>query len=104
MTRPSRPKAPILTPAILVEAPERAAVEMLRAVLDITVHALLAVHPDLLDEDWPDPQEPPLPQSWIAYLILTHAHTLRRELDRYDQVPSVLVSQRSRSVGDDPLP
>jgi hypothetical protein len=97
MTRPARPKAaPALTPAVLVEAPERAAVAMLRAVLDVTVHALLAVHPDLLDEDWPDPEEPPPPQSWIAHLILTHAHALRQELDRYDQVPSTLALRRPR--------
>jgi hypothetical protein len=104
MTRPPRVRTtPSLTPTVLMEAPELAALAMLRRILDITVQALLAVHPDLLDAHWPDPQEPPTAQSWIAHLILTHVHLLQQDLDRYDQVPPHALERRLKRppLGDD---
>lgn len=108
MTRPSRPKAaPTLTPAILADAPERAAIEILRVTLDVTTFALFAAHPELLDENWPDLQEPPHPQTWVAHMIATQAHALRRELDRYEQTaPTFEIERqrRARPTGDIVIP
>jgi hypothetical protein len=57
-----------LTPERLSEAPERAALAALRAVLEISERALLCANPELLDESWPAQRgrsEPP-PVWWLS--------------------------------------
>ena len=75
-----------LTPVMLAETPERATVEALRAVLDVTLLTLIAANPEMLDDGWtampvPDvnyispsttitsPQLPPRPGPLLAPLL-----------------------------------
>jgi hypothetical protein len=73
-----------LTPEMLAETPERATVEALRAVLDVTILALIAANPELLHDEWVGRSERGhLAGVRVADRILKHGHALRRELVRY---------------------
>jgi hypothetical protein len=73
-----------LTPEMLAETPERATVEALRAVLDVTILALIAANPELLHDEWAGkPERAHLAGVRVADRILKHGHALRRELLRY---------------------
>ncbi len=86
MTRP-RDRVDVetrLTPEMIAETPERATVEALRAVLDLTCLALIAANPALLHDGWPSmPAHGYLAGVRVADRILKHGHALRRELVRY---------------------
>ena len=93
-----------LTPEMLAEAPERATVEALRAVLDVTVLALIAANPELLDDGWSAmPERAKIPCLRVAHRILGHGHALRRELVHYAHL---LDRQRDRDADrpNDDLP
>lgn len=89
MTRSHRPRAVSsrvtrVTFQMLSEGPERASIETLRTVLDITSVALLAANPDLLDDGWPSmPERGHLAVVRIASRILRRGDALRTELKRY---------------------
>jgi hypothetical protein len=60
---------------MLAETPERASVEALRAVLDVTVLALIAANPELLDDGWSaTPERAQIPCLRVAHRILGHGH------------------------------
>jgi hypothetical protein len=93
-----------LTPEMLAETPERATVEALRAVLDVTLLALIAANPEMLDDGWSAmPERAQIPCLRVAHRILGHGHALRRELVRYAHL---LDRQRERTADlpNDDLP
>lgn len=71
------------TPYDLFEAPELASVAALTAVLEVTVAAVVAANPELLDDGWRERRGGPTAQVWTADAIVAHAHALRAVLDRY---------------------
>ena len=93
-----------LTPEMLAETPERATVEALRAVLDVTLLTLIAANPEMLDDGWTAmPERAQIPCLRVAHRILGHGHALRRELVRYARL---LDRQRERAANqpNDDLP
>jgi len=93
-----------LTPEMLAETPERATVEALRAVLDVTLLALIAANPEMLDDGWTAmPERAQIPCLRVAHRIVGHGHALRRELVRYARL---LDRQRERAANqpNDDLP
>ncbi len=75
-----------LTPERLSEAPERAALAALRAVLEITERALLCANPELLDETWPAQRgRSHFPSLRAAHRILARGYALEREIARYEE-------------------
>lgn len=93
-----------LTPEMLAGTPERATVEALRAVLDVTLLAMIAANPELLDDGWSAmPERAQIPCLRVAHRILGHGHALRRELVHYAHL---LDRQRKRAADlpNDDLP
>ena len=71
-----------LTPERLSEAPERAALAALRAVLEITERSLLSANPELLDETWPTQRgRSHFPSLRAAHRILARGYALEREIE-----------------------
>lgn len=70
------------TPPELAQAPELALVAVLEYVLEITVRALLAAHPQLCDDERPY-WIPQPPSSVIAEAIVSTVDALQRALDDY---------------------
>ena len=91
------------TPYDLFEAPELASVEALTAVLDVTVVAVVAANPELLDDGWRDGPRGPSAQVWIADTIVAHAHALRAVLDRYRIVVELARNDPHRVIDDVPF-
>ena len=73
------------SPYDLFDAPELASVDALAAVLEITVAAVVAANPELLDAELLDGRGPPSAQVWMADAIVSHAHAhaLGTALERY---------------------
>ncbi len=85
-----------LTPEMLAETPEQASVEALRTVLDVTLLALIAANPEMLDDGWTVmPERAQIPCLRVAHRILGHGHALRRVLVRYARL---LDRQRERTA------
>lgn len=75
-----------LTPERLSQAPERAALAALRAVLEITERALLCANPELLDESWPTHRGRAHFRSLrAAHRIMKRGWALEREMARYER-------------------
>ena len=75
-----------------------------RAVLDVTLLALIAANPEMLDDGWSAmPERAQIPCLRVAHRILRHGHALRRELVRYAHL---LDRQRERTADlpNDDLP
>ena len=67
----------------LFYAPELAAVDTLRVVLDHALDALRVAHPALLAPGRLDGREALTPQIWVAHQILAHAQPLLLALAHY---------------------
>lgn len=74
----------------LFDAPERATLDALCAVLHAATAALLVANPELLEGDLQDQGGTHPAQAWIAERILAEARTLRHLLERYDAALEVL--------------
>ena len=75
-----------LTPERLSEAPERAALAALRAVLEITERALLCANPELLEEGWITQRGRTYFRSLrAAHRIMKRGWALEREIARYER-------------------
>lgn len=93
-----------LTPERLSEAPERAALAALRAVLEITQRALLSANPELLDESWSTQRgRSYFPSLRAAHRILGRGYALEREIARYEAHLQRLLD-RSAAASRDDLP
>ena len=103
-TRATSSRVTRVTLRMLSEGPERASIEALRTVLDITSVALLAANPDLLDDGWPAmPERTHLAVVRIASRILRTGDALRTELERYTNLLDRL-NDRDRPAADDDIP
>jgi hypothetical protein len=71
------------TPPQIADVPELAILAALDDLLDLTLRALLAVHPQLGDSDGPDRLRDPSPAHAAAHRIVTAAKPLARALDAY---------------------
>lgn len=95
------------TPYDLFEAPELASVEALTAVLDVTVAAVVAANPELLDDGWRDGPRGPSAQVWIADTIdayaHAHAHALRAVLNRYRTAVELARNDPRRAIDEVPF-
>jgi len=91
-----------LTPERLSEAPERAALAALRAVLEITERALLCANPELLDETWPAQRgRSHFPSLRAAHRILARGYALEREIARYEEHLQQLLDRSAVATRDD---
>lgn len=80
----SRPRIPLLLDwSDIAEAPELASLAGLHSLLEISITALLAAHPEL-ECSTPAELERAPPPLWLAEVILEAAATLRVYLDRYE--------------------
>lgn len=93
-----------LTLERLSEAPERAALAALRAVLEITERALLCANPELLDESWPRLRGKPYYRSLrSAHRILARGYALQREIERYEAHLQMLLDRSIAAREDLPF-
>lgn len=91
-----------LTPERLSEAPERAALAALRAVLEISERALLSANPELLDETWPAQRgRSHYPSLRAAHRILARGYALEREIARYEGHLLRLLDRSASATRDD---
>jgi len=91
-----------LTPERLSEAPERAALAALRAVLEITERALLCANPELLDDTWPAQRgRSHYPSLRAAHRILARGYALEREIARYEEHLQRLLDRSTIATRDD---
>lgn len=71
------------TPADLLDAPQLAAVAILRAALGPAEAALVAAHDELLSGEGFDDAPPAEPAPWVALDAIRLMHTLVEVLDHY---------------------
>lgn len=91
-----------LTPERLSEAPERAALAALRAVLEISERALLSANPELLDETWSTQRgRSHYPSLRAAHRILARGYALEREIARYEEHLLRLLDRSAVATRDD---
>ena len=91
-----------LTPERLSQAPERAALAALRAVLEITERALLCANPELLDESWPTQRGRAHFRSLrAAHRIMKRGWALEREIARYERHLQQLLDRPVETSLDD---
>jgi hypothetical protein len=91
-----------LTPERLSEAPERAALAALRAVLEITERALLCANPELLDENWHAQHgRSHFASLRAAHRIMARGYALEREIARYEEHLQRLLNRSAGSTRDD---
>lgn len=72
-----------LSPQLLRQAPELAALATLEAALAASACALLAAHPELDEEDFAATPQLPSAQACLADALLTQVHSVRLTLNRY---------------------
>lgn len=72
-----------IIPKDLARDPELAAIEILDAVLDTTIRALIAAHPEITDSERPYWLTPPPPSCHAACSIVGRAARLRDRLADY---------------------
>ncbi len=89
------------TPPEIEQAPEIALLSVLQRTLDVTVYALLAIHP-YLTADEPCYRHLDLPEINAADAVLAHAHRLRDALDRYRRAIAELYARSTRDEADPP--
>jgi len=70
------------TPPELAQAPELALIALLDHALELTVRALVAVHPQLCDDERPH-WIPQTPSTITAQAILSTVYSLQQSLDDY---------------------
>jgi hypothetical protein len=75
-------RPPAISVSHLAAAPELAVLAALLAVLDVVVHALLALHPELADHERPYWIKTPNAVR-LAASVLRNADELRRAINRY---------------------
>jgi len=78
---PAPPRFP--TPPEIADVPELAILAALEDLLDLTLRALLAAHPQLSDSECSDRLRDPSPAQAAADRIVTAANPLARALDAY---------------------
>lgn len=86
----------LATPQDLIEAPERAVLELLDAALQQAIYALFAAHSELLDTDSLEDCGAATPQLWIADAIYNQATALQHTINRYRQACEAATSFRRR--------
>jgi hypothetical protein len=88
-----------MLPKDLARDPELAAIEILDAVLDATIRALIAAHPELAHDH--SHRLPPQPSCHVASFIVVCATELR---DRLADYRSAIDAEHSRPVTADDFP
>lgn len=75
----------LANPTQLMEWPELAAIAILDEVLQQTIYALFAAHPELVSGDTLEACHHATAESWVADAIYNQATALQHLLERYRQ-------------------
>lgn len=85
----------VASPAVLVDAPELAVLEVLDVTLQQAIYALFAVHPEIVSGGTLEHAAHVTAETWLADIIYTQAHNLQHVLGRYREAATCARALRS---------